>query len=399
MLRGCVLLFAFLALPACSEPASSPVADAGVTPIAAPVEAIFGAVAARTTDHRIYFWGKGYDDRITGARWVEGHGEIRLGSFPGTAFTCAALTDGHVACWGTAPAGGLGTKAPDTCHWDGGGLFDIWDPPPGDYPCANEPTVLPGVEDAVQVDGSCAVTSKGTVFCWPYHGDGTPTLEPMPKGGKRLRLPQRVRRIVSDHIDVGRCFFLADGSVACDGSLPFFEAPDGCPYPLGCAEPTVIPSLAGARDLSLGFGTSCAVMGDGQVVCGGARTGGARGDGLCSDPMKDDDGPPTAAKTDLRFQKVSASVGAACGITEGGALACWGSVPNSMPVGGAIYGCPSGGGDGYTSKLSYPTLIPDVSDLTDLALVEYDAWVLRKDGYVFRIRDPLGGRVAKQMAP
>jgi hypothetical protein len=388
-------------LVACTETTqTSSVADAGPGPIDARVEALFGdgVLCGRTYDQRIYCWRSGYDDRIAGARSVEGHGKlVFLSSFPDSSFKCAALPSGEVACWGSDASGGLGYAPPDRCFWDAGPLPSLFNPPSGPYACALEPHVLSGIVGAVQVAGSCARTGGGEVWCWPYDSDAPPERTSLPFVGRRLHLPSRAARIVTDSFDVGRCFLLVDGRVACQGRLPTFEAPDACQ--MACGEPTIVPSLAGALDLSLGFGTSCAVLGDGRAVCGGERTGGARGDGKCTDMRTFDDGPPSDVKTDLRFRRVGVLYGLACGLTDDARVACWGVAPDDAPIGGSVYACPNSADGTSITKQSLPVIVPGLADVAELVVRQDEVWVRRNDGFVLRVRDVLGSPTTVQMAP
>ena len=117
--------------------------------------------------------------------------------------TCAVVHDGTAWCWG----GGTWPGGPD------------WSP---------DPIAVPGVEEALRVEGACALTEHGEVFCWGGNdsgqlGDGT--MEPR-DGAVRVHG-------IDDAVDLfadweSRCAVRSSGKVSCWGRpvLPLANAFD-----------------------------------------------------------------------------------------------------------------------------------------------------------------------------
>ena len=84
--------------------------------------------------------------------------------------------------------------------------------------------------------------------------------------------------------------------------------------------PAVIPGLeAGVLDITTSYNTSCAVRGDGTVVCWGVNDRGEVGDGTM-----DDRATPTAVMGITGAVNVSIGTDTACAVTTAGAVKCWG---------------------------------------------------------------------------
>jgi alpha-tubulin suppressor-like RCC1 family protein len=88
--------------------------------------------------------------------------------------------------------------------------------------------------------------------------------------------------------------------------------------------PAVIPGLeSGVLDITTSYNTSCAVRGDGTVVCWGVNDLGEVGDGSMEDRAT-----PTPVMGLTGAVSVSIGTNTACAVTTGGAVKCWGDNTN-----------------------------------------------------------------------
>jgi alpha-tubulin suppressor-like RCC1 family protein len=283
---------------------------------------------------------------------------------------CVAHVDGTVLCWGTNTDHQLGNP---NSHSD-------------------KPVVVPGITDAVEVvsgmHSTCARHKSGQVTCW---GDLV-----QPWGA-----PAKVAT-VTDAIALGAgdrhaCAVLRDGSLTCwgddaDGQLgrrPFSvrtrsEAVPGLPaiariasngtrtcaidrtQRVWCWEtpayddkagtvaiPALVPELAGALDLSLGYQQGCVIRGDRTLACWAA--------GAPHSP---------AAVPGLRdVDEVGVGYAHACA-RAGGTVRCWGSNGSGQL------------GDGTENDRPAPTVIPKLADATRLFVDGNSTCVARKGGAI-----------------
>lgn len=159
---------------------------------------------------------------------------------------CILLNTGRVMCWGHNEYGQCGT-------FESGELC-------GDStPCAHVPTEVPGLTDVVKISAgtvrTCVIRRDGTVWCWGsndmlrdglgFLGDGRPSDE----------------QCVPDRIEFG------------------VRRPDPSRAVRCRKHPVQVVGVSNAVDLSVGSGHTCVVVTDGRVLCWGAGSGGALGDG------------------------------------------------------------------------------------------------------------------------
>ncbi len=228
----------------------------------------------------------------------------------GSDFSCARLAGGRVYCWGANAVGQLGR---------------------GSAAASNTAVQVMGLEDAVDLDAgtvhACAVRATGRVVCWGDGGNGR-----LGDGFKMDRLAP-VETAVTDAVRVatggehtcalrvggllscwGRndrgqlgvaggdlavatevtlplrvvdvsgggkhsCAILEDGSGLCWGENGARQLGDGSMTDRGA--PTVVTTLAAARDVASGGDFNCARVGGArvQVACWGGNAGGQLGDG------------------------------------------------------------------------------------------------------------------------
>lgn len=136
----------------------------------------------------------------------------------GVGHTCAVLSNGTVRCWGYNDLALLNLDA-----------LDDGPAPPGTFTAT--PTPIPGLDNAVEVDGgdahTCVRTSDATVSCWGYNGLG----------------------------------MLGTGDI------------------VDHAEPIEVAGLTGVNDMGAGLLHTCVVAGTGQVSCWGLNEHGQIGNG------------------------------------------------------------------------------------------------------------------------
>lgn len=226
----------------------------------------------------------------------------------GNAFSCAALGDGSVRCWGANASGQLGN---------------------GKTVTSQSPVVVEGLGKVTQLavgsTHACALV-EGKVWCW---------------GG-------------NDRRQLG-----GDTGTTCPR--------DGSSIPCS-TKPVAVAGLSNVTALTAGGGHSCALGSDGMVTCWGDNTwgqlgGATAGDGPPSMPGDPGDGgvdaepfdagPPGSARVKVLLapsrpltSAVAVSAGAdhTCVLRDGGDVLCWGRADHgelgAAPPAGAAIGCP-----------------------------------------------------------
>jgi len=206
-------------------------------------------------------------DGLAAAQQVSARGDV----------SCA-VTDGRVACWGTATAGVLGVAETDAS-------LLICSP----LRCRGRAEPLPGLADVVRVDArasaegdpwglGCAIDRAGAVRCWGTRayvglGPGASTETVAPGAA--------VEGMLATDVQVGErfaCALTRDGAVRCWG------AADRCRLGRAAAAGTTIDrpadvAISGARAIAVGAAHACALTGDREVRCWGEGSQGQLGDG------------------------------------------------------------------------------------------------------------------------
>jgi alpha-tubulin suppressor-like RCC1 family protein len=235
---------------------------------------------------------------VVGARAVVG----------GDRHSCALMSDGSVACWGSNVAGqlGTGTTAPSLT-----------------------PVRVLDLEGAVALSAgaqhTCAVLGDDTVRCWGANnlgqlGSGTPGAD----GSAPLvvaALSGRPSQIVSTQ--TGSCVLLDGGEVECWGFIPSIDV--GAPALL--SSPQVVaarPQLLDVRNVVLlgaGWGSPsdrfCAAFSDGAVSCSiGAPVNNDAGTSMA---------PPVPGLEGKRAVGFGLGGFHTCMLDDVGGVSCWGS--------------------------------------------------------------------------
>jgi alpha-tubulin suppressor-like RCC1 family protein len=219
---------------------------------------------------------------------------------------CALKRDGTVWCWGAGANGRLGNGATDN---------------------AAAPVQVSGLAQAVAVsagyDHSCAITTDGRLFCWgrgsnlgtgSVSSSNVPVAVMAPAGATDVA----AGRSTSAGNQPTSCAVVAAGAVRCWG--------DGSSGQLGNGArdssmvPVEVRGLTGARRVVVGAVHACALLSDGTVRCWGAGSTGAVGpDGM------DFTTAPVAVPGVTGAQGIAAGDDFTCALLAAGEVRCWGA--------------------------------------------------------------------------
>ena len=217
----------------------------------------------------------------------------------GDNFSCAALEDGTVRCWGDN-------------KWTQLGVDDLVELG-SDFPVPAE-----GIVGAAQLaagdEHTCVRHADSTVSCWGINSHGSVGLA----GDDGEIMPWCIGLAGVRAVDASgwrTCALMENGTVWCWG--PESEA-DGSGS-IYVASPTKVSGIDDAVQVSTGQSHTCALRSDSTVVCWGKNWDGELGNGTISDaPM-----PPTAAAI-RGVTHISAGGSMTCAVHDGGLVSCWG---------------------------------------------------------------------------
>jgi alpha-tubulin suppressor-like RCC1 family protein len=182
---------------------------------------------------------------------------------------CALGDDGRVKCWGSNREGALGADVTGDCSG------------PWNAPCSDQPVAVVGVTEAIALSSgwehSCALIADGTVKCW------------------------------------GTNFYGQLGLLA--------TQTDNCGYWSCSRTATVVPGLSDVQAIAAGFGYTCALNQDGQVLClGKVNTGPI--------PLQEFAPPEASIATEVQLSDPVKLIGTGrdvmCAATVNDELYCWG---------------------------------------------------------------------------
>jgi alpha-tubulin suppressor-like RCC1 family protein len=231
-------------------------------------------------------------------------------------YTCGAVADGAVACWGNDTLGQIGTSVAAA---DGGA-----DVPAMDIEVLG-PTGVMGlgpVVDALATAGAseglgsytCAHQTDGTVQCWGANAlgiDGT---------SAQSIVPTELVGLTAVHTmaagGVMACFSLNDGTARClgRGSL-------GSQIAATSSSAIEVTGLFGVVTVAAGSFHACALMKDGTVQCWGAW----RGDANASTLAAQVDGVAGAVN-------IAAGGNETCALLGDGSVTCWSTIGTDPPA-------------------------------------------------------------------
>jgi alpha-tubulin suppressor-like RCC1 family protein len=199
-------------------------------------------------------------------------------------FACALLANQSVLCWGDNTQGQLGVGSVGGPYLQSGNSL-------GGYPT---PVPVPNLTNATAVsvsggDGAvsssaCAIRTTGEVDCWgntTFDGKTattTPTQVPTLSGGDLTSISVgAVNACVIRNVLVSRRF---QSQVLCwglDDQNELGDEPSGTPDGTGTSSATpvaaLIPSGSLVSSVSVGYGSSCALLVDGTIDCWGGDDG------------------------------------------------------------------------------------------------------------------------------
>jgi alpha-tubulin suppressor-like RCC1 family protein len=236
--------------------------------------------------------------------------------------------------------------------------------------------LVQGIDDAVEVRGSCVLRRSGEVWCWGSNGsgeigDGTTASHSAPgpvrdlhdavaiaagdahacalrRGGEAVcwgaaelgqlgdGVDQRRRLVpgpvtgVDDGVSIAArgqdtCVVRRGGGVACWGGQAYGALPEGHPgvtLPVGAVpemRPKAVSGLADAVEVAAGPGHACARRASGGVDCWGDNADGQLGGGVAGRS-----GKLSAVGGIADAVRVAHGAGFACALRASGEVACWG---------------------------------------------------------------------------
>ena len=178
----------------------------------------------------------------------------------------------------------------------------------------------PGTEN---VSGRfCGLDGAGAVWCWGRaSGVGDPTFGLTPK---RFPTDLRFTRLSAGY--AGVCGITSSDQLWCWGA----RTGDGTA--IFRTDPVLVDAPNTYRQVSVGLNFTCAVRTSGQVQCWGTNYRGQLGDGSYVEHLRP--GPVTGLGAQVVV--VQAGDDAACGLTQDGAVVCWGANKTSLFGDGAL---------------------------------------------------------------
>ena len=210
--------------------------------------------------------------------------------------SCAALSSGHVECWGDEVIGHIGWARPT-------------------------PVEVAGIDDATQVAAgerhSCALLSSGHVECWEEDehgqlGDGNTEASEIPVEVHGLTTATQIAAGGAH-----TCALLSSGRVSCWGDNEFGQLGDGTNAESDV--PVEVLNVANATQLAAGGEDSCALTARSQIDCWGENFFGQLGDGTI-----DSSDSPVEVQDASAAVQVAAGGHHSCALLPGDRVECWG---------------------------------------------------------------------------
>ena len=251
----------------------------------------------------------------------------------GRYYTCAALHNGRVECWGSNFYGQLGSRGPG-------------------YSVKPIPVTLlssPAVAVAAGGRHTCALTSKGTVQCWGTNGSGQLGVGAATDVSKPIDTLSGHPVAVSSG-EYHACALMAEGSVDCWGSNFFGQLGSGTQF----ASSTPVSTRGLSRPalaVSSGESHTCALLEGASVECWGWNEFGQLGDGTTTDRSD------TTETAELDGEPIAVAAGGrhTCALVtrsmHADSVQCWG-VNNRGQV-----------GDGTTAATPRPVAVQGLADV------------------------------------
>jgi alpha-tubulin suppressor-like RCC1 family protein len=254
----------------------------------------------------------------------------------GRYFTCALTPDSRPHCWGSHEDGSIGA-GPDPVRCI-------------DYKCTVPVPVASAqlyqsIAKTAAAGSMCAISLSGDTYCWGAMASALPGAVPGCRGLSCSTAPVIIPGAIKlRSVVVGSNFFCGlteNNGVYCWGSNYFGQFGNGASTP----ERTGIP-VRGASgmtfvELSAGSSHVCGHQVDGNVYCWGDNHFGQLGtptSELCG--ANSCSSRPLRVAPSVRFRLVRAGDVSTCGISDRGALYCWGPNSNGQLGNGTIRDSP-----------------------------------------------------------
>jgi alpha-tubulin suppressor-like RCC1 family protein len=212
---------------------------------------------------------------------------------------------------------------------------------------------------------TCAIRDDGTAWCWGRNdfgqlGDGTTVDRGAPV---QVAGATRFTAIAAgtDHT----CAIASDKSVWCWGRNSSLQLGTLTPVPGGMM-PSAVPGVTGATAIAAGSAHSCALLGDGTVMCWGENRFGQLATGRTSTQ-----GAPSAVRDLAGVKRIAAGSLMTCAIHGEDQLSCWGD--NSLGQLGLTPG----------TVFASPQLVPVPDPVADAALGAFFSCALTRAGAVY----------------
>ena len=219
----------------------------------------------------------------------------------GTSVSCALLFNGTVHCWPSTAAGGVGVPSPIDGLTGArgislGGASDCAVLGDGTVQCSDSKfgtlAAVPGLTGVLEVASAaehvCALESDGSVWCWGSNLDGQ-----LGNGGKkttptvpvRALLPASAVAIATSPTATHTCALFENGQVACWGLNTSGQLGNGTTT--NALTPVIVSGVSGAVAIGVGADASCAIAaGDAFVECWGkVMRSGATAQATASTPV------------------------------------------------------------------------------------------------------------------
>ena len=244
--------------------------------------------------------------------------------------TCAVTTGGGVRCWGYNGYGQLGDNSTTNSS-----------KPVGVYGLGSK------VKDVTSgYLHSCALTTKGKVWCWGYNGYGQLGINTTTNSSKPVQVAglSKVKTVDAGYYHT--CAITTKGAVKCWGNNSYGQVGDNSTTS-SLTPVTVYGLTKGVKAVSASNTHTCAITSKGKAVCWGNNGQGQLGDNSTANSPK----PVTVYGLTKNVKQISAGIYGSCAVNGKRKALCWGynaqgqlgdnSTTSSLkPVG--VYGLGSG---------------------------------------------------------
>lgn len=260
--------------------------------------------------------------------------------------TCALVSGGTVACWGSNYLGALGTGSLDTAGGPG---------------TAFPPTAVAGLSNVTSIaatdETTCVIRSDGTVWCWGVCGEGQCGNPSAPADDPNVT---QVCASTSGAtgVDAGACASFLTGATSVSGGANSFCAilsggTVACwGANVGSFTPVTVAGLSGVSAVAVGEGYACALQSTGTVACWGSNADGQLGNGTTLASTS-----PTAVTGLTGAIAIAATQRdtSTCALLSGGTVQCWGDNDEGQL------------GNGTTTNALTPTPVSNLSQVTAIS--------------------------------